>query len=46
VIPEGSRSTIVRLQTSLHEGSPMSRVDTVESEWLAATGEFDEFYVR
>lgn len=46
VVAEGSRPVLEQLLAWLHEGSPMSRVDTVESQWLAATGEFDGFYVR
>jgi acylphosphatase len=46
VVAEGTRPTLEKLLAWLYVGSPTSRVDTVESEWLEATGEFDGFDVR
>jgi acylphosphatase len=45
VVAEGIRPTLVLLLAWLHEGSPSAQVDSVDAEWLAATGEFDGFNV-
>ncbi len=46
VSAEGSRETLQALLDFLHEGSPHARVETVEAQWLEASGEFSDFGAR
>ena len=43
---EGIRSRLEQLEQSIRTGPRGSQVDEAESEWLAATGEFEFFVVR
>jgi len=45
VTAEGSRDVLQSLLDFLHQGSPHARVQSVESQWLEATGEFSDFRV-
>lgn len=46
IVAEGPESKLGALSHFLVEGSPEARVDHVQADWLAATGEFKEFRVR
>ena len=46
VCAEGSRLDLDQLLQALRQGPPMARVDHVDSEWQAYTGEFKDFQVR
>jgi acylphosphatase len=46
VVAEGDEATLQQLLEFLHQGSPASRVETVEANWLPASGTFMEFKVR
>ena len=46
VVAEGTEQALRRLLAFLQRGSPSSRVDLVDSDWLEATGEFERFQVR
>jgi acylphosphatase len=43
VIAEGPRDALEQLIEHLREGPAMSRVDAVEVEWVAPTGEYKDF---
>jgi acylphosphatase len=43
VIAEGPRDALEQLIEHLREGPAMSRVDAVEIEWGASTGEYRDF---
>lgn len=42
-IAEGPAEALDRLLAFCHEGPPAARVDRVECQWQAETGEFDRF---
>jgi acylphosphatase len=46
VVAEGAELALQKLLAFLQRGSPSSRVDRVDSDWLEATGEFDRFRIR
>jgi acylphosphatase len=46
VTAEGTKSALDALLSWLHQGSPSSRVDKVDSSWNPASGEFTEFTTR
>jgi acylphosphatase len=46
VLAEGPRPALDTLLKFLHSGPPHARVERVETEWGAATGEFTGFAVR
>lgn len=46
VVAEGEETALQRLLSFLHVGPPAAQVERVESQWIAATGGFDEFRVR
>ena len=46
VVAEGEKRTLHSFLTFLHRGSPSARVDRVQTDWGAATGEFERFRVR
>jgi acylphosphatase len=46
VIAEGEEQALEQLVDFLHDGPPSARVERVQANWLAATGEFDDFQVR
>ena len=43
VIAEGTREALEQLIEHLREGPGMSRIDTVDVEWRAPTGEYHDF---
>ena len=45
VTVEGERETLEKLLQALHVGPSMAKVDEVDFEWLAYTGEFADFRV-
>ena len=46
VIAEGETAVLEQFLAYLHDGSPMARVDAVNSRWLPATGQYKQFQVR
>jgi acylphosphatase len=46
VVAEGPEPALQQLLAFLRQGPPGARVDQVESNWSAATGEFVNFHVR
>lgn len=46
VVAEGPRSRLERLVIFLYRGPSSARVQDVDVEWEAATGEFDGFMIR
>ena len=46
VIAEGDCQTLEKLLSALRHGPRASHVSNVQVEWLPATGEFRQFYVR
>ncbi len=46
VTAEGPRPKLERLLRFLHRGPTNARVEDIEVEWSAATGEFDGFNIR
>lgn len=46
VVAEGEERKLQQLLQFLHEGPPQADVANVEAEWVAATGEFDDFAVE
>lgn len=46
VVAEGPRPQLENLLGALQVGPPAARVEEVEAEWLAASGEFQSFWVR
>jgi acylphosphatase len=46
VVAEGTEETLHELLQFLGDGPPQAQVTQVQPEWLAATGEFDQFVVR
>jgi acylphosphatase len=46
VVAEGPEQSLQELTQFLAEGSPLARVDKVDTEWLAATNKFTRFNVR
>ncbi len=46
IISEGSRGQLDRLADAARRGSPAARVENVETDWSAATGEFTRFEIR
>lgn len=46
VSAEGNREALQALLDFLHKGSPHARVDSVDSQWLEASGEFTEFKTK
>ena len=46
VVAEGERRRLQGLLQFLHRGPPSARVDRVQAEWEASSGEFDRFRVR
>ena len=46
VIAEGLRADLETLLQFLRQGPSHARVDRVEADWAAATGEFSSFNVR
>jgi acylphosphatase len=46
VVAEGPEPALQQLLAFLRQGPPGARVDQVESNWSAATGEFVTFHVR
>lgn len=42
---EGERDTIERLLELLHQGTPLSRVDFLDVDWIAYSGEFSDFRI-
>lgn len=45
VVAEGEERSVRRFLQFLHTGPPAARVDRIETEWLAASGEFGYFRV-
>lgn len=45
VVAEGEKEGLTRFIEKLHKGSLLARVDDVEVEWKAATGEFKDFLI-
>ena len=45
VLAEGAPSDLEALVSRLHEGPPLARVDAVEQDWSAATGDLEPFHV-
>ena len=45
VTAEGERDTLEDFLEFLHEGSPAAQVDSVQSTWSDATGEFTDFQI-
>lgn len=43
VVAEGPDEALTQLAQWLHKGSPWARVDHVDAQWSAATGEFRRF---
>lgn len=46
VVAEGDEIALEALLAFLNQGSPMARVDSVESQRLPATGAFDQFRIQ
>jgi acylphosphatase len=46
VLAEGPRPQLETLLKFLHQGPHLARVDKVQAQWLAATGEFSAFEIR
>jgi acylphosphatase len=46
VVAQGTPAELKALVEKLHEGSILSRVDSVSVEWRAPTGRFDDFIIR
>ena len=46
VVAEGEKDDLQQLLRFLQDGPPQANVANVESQWLDATGEFDEFVVE
>jgi acylphosphatase len=46
LLADGGEPCLRRLVTWCHAGPPGARVDTVEQNWLLATGEFTDFRIR
>jgi acylphosphatase len=46
VVAEGERQGLQGLLQYLHRGPPSARVDRVQAEWEASSGEFNRFRVR
>lgn len=46
VVAEGTPTGLDAFLAFLHEGSPAAQVSKVETRWLVATGEFEDFTVR
>jgi acylphosphatase len=46
VVAEGAEAALQQLLAFLHQGPAGARVDHLESDWPAATGEFVTFHVR
>jgi acylphosphatase len=46
VIAEGERESLHKLRQFLHRGPPAARVEFVEADWEAPTGEFSRFRIR
>jgi acylphosphatase len=46
VVAEGPEAALQQLLTFLHQGPPGARVDQVQANWSAATGDFATFHIR
>lgn len=46
VVAEGEKGTLQKLLAFLQRGPPAARVERVQTDWTAATGEFSRFRVR
>ena len=46
VVAEGDQPTLERFLTFLNLGPSVAQVTKVESEWLPATNQFDDFTIR
>jgi len=46
VVAEGSPQHLESFLAALRQGPPLARVDSVQVNWQAATGEFDGFATR
>ncbi len=46
VVAEGTEQALQKILAFLQRGSLSSRVDSVDTQWGEATGEFDRFQVR
>ncbi len=46
VVAEGEEDALQQLERWLHRGSPAARVEQVDVQWAAATGEFTRFGVE
>lgn len=46
VVAEGPEPALQQLLAFLRQGPPGARVDQIETNWSAATGEFVNFHVR
>lgn len=46
VVAQGTPDQLKQYIERLHEGSILSRVDTVAVEWRAPSGHFDDFIIR
>ena len=46
VVAEGEEDALHQLERWLHRGSPAVRVEQVDVQWAAATGEFTRFGVE
>src|SRR5574340_460745 len=45
-LAEGPKSKLDQLEQTVHTGPRGSHVDEAKTEWLVATGEFEQFVVR
>jgi acylphosphatase len=45
VVAQGTPDTLKQYIEKLHEGSILSRVDSVAVEWRAPSGQFDDFII-
>ncbi len=46
VVAEGDENALTQLLDYLQQGPPAAQVERVETNWSAASGEFDTFQVR
>lgn len=46
VTAEGARGQLEELRRFLHDGPSAAHVESVETQWQAATGEFDDFRIQ
>jgi acylphosphatase len=46
VVAEGDEAALRQLVERLRQGPPTARVDSVKTDWSAATGEFTDFRAR